>query len=60
MRYIYSCCYSCGFFRQYEVDEDTYFEFKAMGLLIGDSKISTICNECLEIMKEANGYEQGD
>lgn len=57
MRYIYSCCYSCGFFRQYEVDEDTYFEFKAMGLLIGDSKISTICNECLEVMKEANGYE---
>lgn len=57
MRYLYSCCYSCGIYRKYEVDEDTYFEFKAMGLLISDSKISTICNECLEIMKGANGYE---
>ncbi len=57
MRYLYSCCYSCGMHRKYEVDENTYFEFKAMGLLIGDSKISTICNECLEIIKEVNGYE---
>ena len=52
IRYIYSHCQICETYKKIEVDNRLYKDLKLFGLLHGESKVFTICKECMNKIKE--------
>ena len=58
IRYIYSHCQICETYKKIEVDNRLYKDLKLFGLLHGESKVFTICKECMNKIKE--GVDEGE
>ena len=52
MRYLYRYCIYCETYKKIEVDNRLYKDLKRFGLIYGESKIFTICKECMNKIKE--------
>ena len=52
MKYLYRYCYSCDTYKRIEVDNKLYKDLERMGLIYGESKVFTICQRCMNRMKE--------
>ena len=52
MKYLYRYCYSCDTYKRIEVDNKLYKDLERMGLTYGESKVFTICQRCMNRMKE--------
>ena len=57
MRYLYRYSICCETYKKIEVDNRLYKDLKLFGLLHGESKVFTICKECMNKIKEVNKYE---
>ena len=49
---IYSHCEICHIYKRIEVDNKLYKDLKRLGLIYGESKVFTICQRCMNRMKE--------
>ena len=49
---IYSHCEICHTYKRIEVDNKLYKDLKRLGLIYGESKVFTICQRCMNRMKE--------
>ena len=58
MRYLYRYCIYCETYKKIEVDNRLYKDLKRFGLLYGESKVFTICKECMNKIKE--GVDEGE
>ena len=58
IRYIYSHCQICETYKKIEVNNRLYKNLKLFGLLHGESKVFTICKECMNKIKE--GVDEGE
>ena len=52
MKYLYRYCCSCDTYKRIEVDNKLYKDLKRMGLIYEESKVFTICQRCMNRMKE--------
>lgn len=60
MKYLYRYCYSCDTYKRIEVDNKLYKELKRMGLIYGESKVFTICQRCMNRIKEEVNNDECD
>ena len=60
MRYLYRYCICCETYKKIEVDNRLYKDLKLFGLLHGESKVFTICKECMNRMKEGVDENERD
>ena len=52
MKYLYRYCYSCDTYKRIEVDNKLYKDLKRLGLMYWESKVFTMCQRCMNRMKE--------
>ena len=60
MKYLYRYCYSCDTYKRIEVDNKLYKDLERMGLIYGESKIFTICQRCMNKIKEGVDEDECD
>ena len=58
MKYLYRYWVWCETYKKIEVDNRLYKDLKLFGLLHGESKVFTICKECMNKIKE--GVDEGE
>ena len=52
MRYLYRYCICCDIYKRIEVDNKLYKDLKRLGLIYGERKVFTICQRCMNRIKE--------
>ena len=60
MRYLYRYCIYCDTYKRIEVDKKLYKDLKRMGLIYGESKVFTICQRCMNRIKEEVNKDERD
>ena len=60
MKYFYRYCYSCDTYKRIEVDNKLYKDLKRLGLISGETKVFTICQRCMNRMKEGVDENERD
>ena len=60
MKYLYRFCYFCDTYKRIEVDNKLYKDLKRMGLIYGESKVFTICQRCMNRIKEEVNKDECD
>ena len=60
MRYLYRYCVCCETYKKIEVSNRLYKDLKRLGLIYGESKVFTICQRCMNRMKEGVDENERD